>query len=84
MQAAKEKAKRLLEVLSQFGIEASLIDIHIGPAVTKFELKPDSNVKISKIASIQDNLMMELAVKTLRIEAPIPGKSAVGIEIPNQ
>lgn len=82
--AAKEKAKRLLEVLSQFGIEASLIDIHIGPAVTKFELKPDSNVKISKIASIQDNLMMELAVKTLRIEAPIPGKSAVGIEIPNQ
>lgn len=82
--AAKEKGQRLLEVLSQFGIEASLIDIHIGPAVTKFELKPDSNVKISKIASIQDNLMMELAVKTLRIEAPIPGKSAVGIEIPNQ
>lgn len=82
--AAKEKSKRLLEVLSQFGIEASLIDIHIGPAVTKFELKPDSNVKISKISSIQDNLMMELAVKTLRIEAPIPGKSAVGIEIPNE
>ena len=82
--AAKEKADRLIEVLKQFGIDAQLIDIHIGPAVTKFELKPDSNVKISKISSIQDNLMMELAVKTLRIEAPIPGKSAVGIEVPNE
>ncbi|QIK57564.1 DNA translocase FtsK [Erysipelothrix sp. HDW6A] len=81
--SAKAKADRLIAVLKQFGIEATLIDIHIGPAVTKFELKPDSNVKISKISSIQDNLMMELAVKTLRIEAPIPGKSAVGIEIPN-
>lgn len=81
--SAKNKADRLINVLKQFGIEATLIDIHIGPAVTKFELKPDSNVKISKISSIQDNLMMELAVKTLRIEAPIPGKSAVGIEIPN-
>lgn len=82
--AATEKSKRLIEVLKQFGIEAEILNIHIGPAVTKFELKPDSNVKISKISSIQDNLMMELAVKTLRIEAPIPGKSAVGIEIPNQ
>lgn len=82
--AAKEKADRLLEVLKQFGIDAELIGIHIGPAVTKFELKPDSTVKISKISSIQDNLMMELAVKTLRIEAPIPGKSAVGIEVPNK
>ena len=81
--SAKHKADRLLQVLRQFGIEATLIDIHIGPAVTKFELKPDSNVKISKISSISDNLMMELAVKTLRIEAPIPGKTAVGIEIPN-
>lgn len=81
--SAKEKGDRLIAVLKQFGIDAALMDIHIGPAVTKFELKPDSNVKISRIASIQDNLMMELAVKTLRIEAPIPGKSAVGIEIPN-
>ncbi len=82
--AAKRKSTRLIEVLAQFGIEAQIVGIHIGPAVTKFELKPDSNVKISKISSIQDNLMMELAVKTLRIEAPIPGKSAVGIEIPNE
>ncbi|CAM3582601.1 DNA translocase FtsK [Erysipelothrix urinaevulpis] len=82
-QTAKEKGDRLIAVLKQFGIDATIDKIHIGPAVTKFELIPDSNVKISKISSIQDNLMMELAVKTLRIEAPIPGKRAVGIEIPN-
>lgn len=81
--SAKDKGRRLIEVLKQFGIDAELVNIHIGPAVTKFEVKPDSNVKISRISSIQDNIMMELAVKALRIEAPIPGKSAVGIEIPN-
>ena len=81
--SAKEKGKRIIEVMSQFGIEAELLDIHIGPSVTKFEIKPDSNVKISKISSIQDNMMMELAVTSLRIEAPIPGRAAVGIEIPN-
>lgn len=82
--SAKDRGKRVIEVLSQFGIEAELIDIHIGPSVTKFEIKPDSNVKINRIASIQDNMMMELAVTSLRIEAPIPGRAAVGIEIPNQ
>lgn len=81
--SAKDKGKRIIEVMSQFGIEAELLDIHIGPSVTKFEIKPDSNVKISKISSIQDNMMMELAVTSLRIEAPIPGRAAVGIEIPN-
>ena len=80
---ANKKGQRLIEVLKQFGIDATVEKIHIGPAVTKFEIIPDSNVKISKISSIQDNLMMELAVKTLRIEAPIPGKRAVGIEVPN-
>ncbi|HLV49551.1 MAG TPA: DNA translocase FtsK [Erysipelothrix sp.] len=82
--SAREKGKRVIEVLDQFGIEAQLLDIHIGPSVTKFEIKPDSNVKINRIASIQDNMMMELAVTSLRIEAPIPGKAAVGIEIPNE
>ncbi|HEY4536822.1 MAG TPA: DNA translocase FtsK [Erysipelothrix sp.] len=81
--AAEDKETRLLEVLREFGIEAEPETIHIGPAVTKFEIIPDSSVKISKITSLQDNLMMQLAVKTLRIEAPIPGKRAVGIEIPN-
>ena len=82
--SAREKGKRVIEVLDQFGIDAQLLDIHIGPSVTKFEIKPDSNVKINRIASIQDNMMMELAVTSLRIEAPIPGKAAVGIEIPNE
>lgn len=81
--SARDKGKRIIEVMSQFGIEAELVDIHIGPSVTKFEIKPDSNVKINKILSIQDNMMMELAVTSLRIEAPIPGRPAVGIEIPN-
>lgn len=81
--SAKSRGQRLIQILSEFGIEAELIATHIGPSVTKFEVKPNSNVKISRIQGVQDNLMMELAVKELRIEAPIPGKNAVGIEIPN-
>ncbi len=81
--AAVVKGKRLIEILSQFDINATLIGTHIGPAVTKFEVKPDSNIKISKISAIQDNIKMELQAKELRIEAPIPGRNAVGIEIPN-
>lgn len=82
-QAASQKGKRLIEILSEFGVNATLVSTHIGPSVTKFEVRPDSNVKISKISSIQDNLKMELAAKELRLEAPIPGRNAVGIEIPN-
>lgn len=81
--AAIAKGQRLLEILAEFGVNAELIATHIGPSVTKFEVKPDSNVKISKINSIQDNLKMELAAKEMRLEAPIPGRNAVGIEIPN-
>ncbi|HHX07553.1 MAG TPA: DNA translocase FtsK [Erysipelothrix sp.] len=81
--AAELKGQRLIEILDQFQISAELIATHIGPAVTKFELRPDPGVKVQRISSLQDNLMMELAVKDLRIEAPIPGKNAVGIEIPN-
>lgn len=81
--AAHAKGQRLLEILSEFGVNATLVATHIGPSVTKFEVRPDSNVKISKINSIQDNLKMELAAKELRLEAPIPGRNAVGIEIPN-
>lgn len=77
------KGKRLIEILGQFGINATLVGTHIGPAVTKFEVRPDSNVKISKIAAIQDNIKMELQAKDIRIEAPIPGRNAVGVEVPN-
>lgn len=81
--AANQKGEHLVNILRQFGIETTLVATHIGPAVTKFELKLDSGVKVSRISSLQDNLMMELAVKEIRIEAPIPGKNAVGVEIPN-
>lgn len=81
--SATLKGDKLLEVLNEFNIEAELVDIHIGPSVTKFEIRPETSVKVSKISSIQDNIKMELAAKTIRIEAPIPGKNTVGIEIPN-
>lgn len=81
--AASIKGKKLIEVLGNFGINAQLVATHIGPAVTKFEIRPDSNVKVSKINAISDNLKMELAARDIRIEAPIPGRNAVGIEIPN-
>lgn len=81
--SANVKGKKVIEILSNFGIEATLLNTYIGPSVTKFEIKPDSSVKINKINNISDNIKMELAAKDIRIEAPIPGRSAVGIEIPN-
>ena len=82
-QNAEEKGDMVIEILHNFGIEADLVNIHIGPTVTKFEVKPESGVKVNRIFSLQDNLKMELAVKDVRIEAPIPGRNAVGIEVPN-
>ncbi len=81
--AAKIKGQKLIEILNQFGINASLIGTYIGPSVTKFEVKPDSSIKVSKILAISDNIKMELAARDIRIEAPIPGRNAVGVEIPN-
>ncbi|MBR3228041.1 MAG: DNA translocase FtsK [Erysipelotrichaceae bacterium] len=81
--SAEVKGHRLIEVLANFGIDAELVNTHIGPSVTKFEIRPDSNIKIDKILNIQNNLKMELAAKDIRIEAPIPGRNAVGVEIPN-
>ncbi len=81
--SADVKGKKVIEILHNFDIDASLIATHIGPTVTKFEIKPQSGVKVSRIQNIADNLKMELAARDIRIEAPIPGRSAVGIEIPN-
>ena len=81
--SAAVKGERVIEILKNFNIEAELLNTYIGPSVTKFEIKPDSSVKINKIMNISDNIKMELAAKDIRIEAPIPGRSAVGIEIPN-
>lgn len=81
--AANESGRRLIEILDEFGVKATLIATHIGPAVTKFEVKPDLGVRVNKISNLQYDIKMALAAKDIRIEAPIPGKSAVGIEIPN-
>ena len=82
-QAAAEKGELLIHILRNFDIEAQLLDTHIGPAVTQFEIRPDANVKVSRILSIENNIKMQLAAKDVRIEAPIPGRNAVGVEIPN-
>ena len=81
--SAEVKGEKVIEILKNFGIEAELVKTYIGPSVTKFEIKPDSSVKINRIMNISDNIKMELAAKDIRIEAPMPGRSAVGIEIPN-
>lgn len=82
--AANESGRRLIEILDQFGVKATLVATHIGPAVTKFEVKPDLGVRVNKISNLQYDIKMALAARDIRIEAPIPGKSAVGIEIPNE
>ncbi len=82
-QAADEKGALLINVLHNFGIEAKLIGRSIGPAVTRFEVRPDASVKVSRILNLADDIKMQLAVKDVRIEAPIPGYNAVGIEVPN-
>jgi S-DNA-T family DNA segregation ATPase FtsK/SpoIIIE len=76
--------KRVIEeTLSHFGISATIVDVFVGPVVTRYELKPAAGVKLSRIEALSDDLALALAARTLRIEAPIPGKSVVGIEIPN-
>jgi S-DNA-T family DNA segregation ATPase FtsK/SpoIIIE len=77
------KVHELLEKLAQFKISGEVMDIYSGPLVTTFEFKPAANVKVSKILNLQDDLAMALRAETIRIQAPIPGRDVVGIEIPN-
>lgn len=78
-----DNAAKLIAVLASFGVGAKMLDVSVGPTVTRYELQPDSGVKVSKIVNLQDDLALGLAANGIRIEAPIPGKSAVGIEVPN-
>lgn len=80
---AKQQGQKLIDILYEYGVNAKLVQIHIGPSVTKFEIKPELGVRVSKISNLANDIKMALAATDLRIEAPIPGKSAVGIEIPN-
>lgn len=80
----KETAQRLQQTLQTFGVRVSITDISQGPAVTRFELQPEQGVKVSKIVGLSDDIKLNLAATDIRIEAPIPGKAAIGIEVPNK
>ena len=80
----EETARRLQECLKTFGVNVAITDISQGPAVTRYELQPEQGVKVSKIVNLSDDIKLNLAATDIRIEAPIPGKSAIGIEVPNK
>lgn len=79
-----DSADKLTETLGCFGVEAKVLQVSKGPSVTRFELQPSPGVKVSKIVNLADDIALALAASGVRIEAPIPGKSAIGIEIPNK
>ncbi|MCW6141224.1 DNA translocase FtsK [Lactiplantibacillus plantarum] len=79
----EQKASALDESLDAFGVNANVVDWTIGPTVTQFQVKPARGVKVSKITNLNDDLKLALAAKDIRIEAPIPGRNTIGIEIPN-
>ena len=80
----KETALRLQQTLKNFGVNVTITDISQGPSVTRYELQPEQGVKVSKIVGLADDIKLNLAATDIRIEAPIPGKAAVGIEVPNK
>ena len=80
----KETAMRLQQTLNTFGVKVTITDISQGPSVTRYELQPDQGVKVSKIVGLSDDIKLNLAATDIRIEAPIPGKAAIGIEVPNK
>ena len=81
--ALTDVATRLQKTLYSFGVQAKVENVSVGPAITRYELKPAEGVRVSKIANLADDIALNLAAETIRIEAPIPGKQAVGIEVPN-
>ncbi len=83
-QALRELSVKLVETLKSFNIEVKVLEISKGPAITRFELQPTAGVRVSKITSLADDIALSLAATAVRIEAPIPGKAAIGIEIPNE
>jgi S-DNA-T family DNA segregation ATPase FtsK/SpoIIIE len=80
----KATALRLQQTLQNFGVKVTITDISCGPTVTRYELQPEQGVKVSKIVSLSDDIKLNLAAADIRIEAPIPGKAAIGIEVPNK
>ena len=82
--ALTENAAKLQKTLYSFGVSAKVEDVSVGPTITRYELKPAEGTRVSKIANLADDIALNLAAETIRIEAPIPGKQAVGIEVPNE
>ena len=80
----RETAGKLQETLHNFGVNVSITNVSCGPTVTRYELQPEQGVKVSKIVGLTDDIKLNLAATDIRIEAPIPGKAAVGIEVPNE
>ncbi|MDQ0876379.1 S-DNA-T family DNA segregation ATPase FtsK/SpoIIIE [Paenibacillus sp. V4I3] len=79
----KANARKLEATLESFGVRAKVLEVVRGPAVTRYEIQPDVGVKVSRIVSLTDDIALALAAKDIRMEAPIPGKAAIGIEVPN-
>ncbi len=84
MAEKRETAKVLQQTLQNFGVNITITDISCGPSVTRYEFQPEMGVKVSKIVSLADDIKLNLAASDIRIEAPIPGKAAIGIEVPNK
>ncbi len=82
--AVTDTANKLQKTLYSFGVSAKVENVSVGPSITRYELKPAEGVRVNKIANLADDIALSLAAETIRIEAPIPGKQAVGIEIPNK
>lgn len=83
-QHLQETAMRLQQILKNFGVNVTITDVSCGPSVTRYEMQPEMGVKVSKIVNLADDIKLNLAAADIRIEAPIPGKAAVGIEVPNK
>src|SRR5690606_37544555 len=83
MAGIQEKTRKLEQTLASFGVKAKISEVVRGPAVTRYEITPEAGVKVSRIVSLTDDIALALAARDIRMEAPIPGKSAIGIEVPN-
>jgi len=83
LKSSRERARKLENTLQNFGVQAKVTHVQAGPTVTRFEVQPEAGVKVSKIIGLSDDLALNLAASLVRIEAPIPGKAALGIEVPN-
>ncbi len=82
--AGKNQSKQLEDTLKNFGVKAKVVNVGQGPTITRYEVEPETGVKVSKVANLSDDIALALAAQDVRIEAPVPGKPVIGIEIPNQ